>query len=107
MRTICWGQRCEARYGGLEQHWKRAPRAKELPRPRNGGEGRGEGVSAAELAPSPLTPTLSPRWAGLSHMSKELEEEGLAPSGEFHFSGNGLVRRVVAQDVESHSPYDR
>jgi hypothetical protein len=40
-------------------------------------------------------------------MSKELEEEGFAPGGELHFSGNGLIGWVTSQDIEGHAADDR
>jgi hypothetical protein len=57
-------------------------------------------------------PTVSPNAialpfrAGLSHMSKELEEEVFAPHGGAHFSADGFGRGVQAQDVLGQSSDD-
>jgi hypothetical protein len=46
------------------------------------------------------------RAAGLSHMSKELEEEVFSPSCEVHFAGDGFVVGMGAQDVEGDASED-
>src|SRR6516162_9756964 len=51
-------------------------------------------------------PQPAPAGAGLLHISKELEEEGLAPSSELHFAPDGFFGGVVAQNVESYSTND-
>src|ERR1700742_4385467 len=43
--------------------------------------------------------SLSPFRAGLSHMSKEFEEEVFAPLGTAHFAADRAVGRVHPQDV--------
>src|SRR5262249_57223179 len=54
----------------------------------------------------PLPPP-PPLRAGLSHMSKELEEEWFAPCSKPHFPGNGLVSGMTPQDIEGNSTNDR
>ena len=46
------------------------------------------------------------QMAGLSHMSKELEEEVIAPHGGALFSADGFGRGVQAQDVLGQSSDD-
>ena len=48
----------------------------------------------------------SPLWAGLSQMSKEVEEELLFPSSEVHFSPDRSFIGVCPQDVDRDSAYD-
>src|SRR3990172_6907504 len=47
------------------------------------------------------------RRAGLSHMSKELEEELFAPSSELHFSGGGAFIRMRIKDIQRHPADER
>src|SRR6186997_2279658 len=51
------------------------------------------GVSAAHSVCS------LPLWAGLSHMSKDFEEEVFAPRSATHFSANRVIGRMHSQDV--------
>src|SRR5713101_5619066 len=53
------------------------------------------------LHPQPL-----PTRAGLSHMSKEFEEELLLPCGEFHFASYGSIIGMSLQDVERDAAND-
>src|SRR5579859_3204823 len=43
---------------------------------------------------------------GLSHMSKEFEEEFFFPRCEFHFASNGSLVWMRFQDIEAHSSYE-
>src|SRR5208282_4365280 len=64
-------------------------------------------IDSSRLDGNTTMPALpSPSSAGLSHMSKEFEEELFAPSGEFHFSCDGAFVWVGVQDVDSHSSDD-
>ena len=44
--------------------------------------------------------------AGLSHMSKEFEEEFFSPRCEVHFACNGLVVGMSSQDIEGDPSQD-
>src|SRR5712691_922473 len=48
----------------------------------------------------------APSRAGLSHMSKEFEEELLLPCGEFHFASYGSIIGMSLQDVERDAAHD-
>src|SRR5208283_4588997 len=64
------------------------------------------GWGACKLAAGHLKFRSRAGSGGLSHMSKEFEEELFAPSGEFHFSCDGAFVWVGVQDVDSHSSDD-
>src|SRR5262245_9622954 len=48
----------------------------------------------------PLTPTLSPQAAGLSHMAEGSHKECIVPSGALDFAPDGGAVWVGSQDVE-------
>src|SRR6266700_854104 len=54
----------------------------------------------------PLTPTLSPQAAGLSHLAEHAEQEGIVPASPLDLLAHGYAAGVDAKDIDSKPSQD-